>query len=278
MRATVQRRLTTILVYHDPKPETLSTHVDYLASVYSIISLRDFLEARAAGGEAALPPRPLVLTFDDGHRGNFDLLPVFETLPALPTIFLCAGIVGTSLPYWFRHVGDPHGLRLLPNHVRLQRLAALGVDETVDVPLREALSREEIEAMRHAVDFQAHGMRHPSLPSLDAADARAEVGSAKHVLERDFGLDIYAYAYPFGDHAQREEALVAELGYACALGSSGGLNSLERDPFRLRRICIGDEDSVDRVAVKATSLWDGGRWLQGAATLGRVSSKSRDAS
>jgi poly-beta-1,6-N-acetyl-D-glucosamine N-deacetylase len=259
-RATLQRRLATIVVYHDPKPEVFAEHVEFFRQHYSLISLRQLVDARRT--KTDLPPRPLVLTLDDGYRGNYDLLPVFETLPAPPTIFLCAGIVGTNKRFWFRYVDDPMRLRLLSDRERVERLRAIGFDEDVPSEEREALSRDEIEAMRHAVDFQAHAMFHPSLPRCDDERARSEIGGAKRHLEESFGLDVYAYAYPFGDHSPRDQALAAELGYACALKSSGGFNSQDTGNFGLRRICIGDDDLTDRVAVKTISLWDVGRSVQ----------------
>jgi peptidoglycan/xylan/chitin deacetylase (PgdA/CDA1 family) len=262
VRATLQRRFTTILVYHDPSPETFAAHVDFLREHYSLISLRQFLDARRM--RTALPPRPLVLTLDDGYRGNYDLLPVFETLPAPPTIFLCAGIVGTSKQFWFQHIDDPMSLRLLPDRERVERLRAAGFDEDAPSDKREALSRDEVEAMRYAVDFQAHAMLHPSLPRCDDESARAEIGGAKRHLEESFGLDVYAYAYPFGDQSPRDQKLVSELGYACALKSAGGFNSRDVDAFNLRRICIGDDDSIDRVAVKTIAIWDVARSVQSA--------------
>jgi peptidoglycan/xylan/chitin deacetylase (PgdA/CDA1 family) len=197
-----------------------------------------------------------VITFDDGYRGNFDLLPILETLPAPPTIFLCAAIAGTSKHFWFWHVDAPMSVRLLPDRERMEYLRAAGFDENAPSGEREALSRYEIDSMRHAVDFQAHALFHPSLPRCDDDRARSEIGGAKRELEESFGLDIYAYAYPFGDYTPRDRALVADLGYSCALASNGGFNSSSTESFALRRICIGDEDSIDRLAVKAVSLWD----------------------
>ena len=49
---------------------------------------------------ARVPERALVVTFDDGHRGNHRLLPIFRRYGIRPTIYLCSQIVGTQRGYW----------------------------------------------------------------------------------------------------------------------------------------------------------------------------------
>lgn len=64
-----------------------------LTRSYNLVSLRDFVEAHRSGALDALPPKALVLTFNDGHRGNYALRSLLRDLPAPPTIFLCSGVV-----------------------------------------------------------------------------------------------------------------------------------------------------------------------------------------
>src|SRR3954468_11430784 len=87
LRHTAQRGRVTIVVYHDPDPETFEVPLTVLRRLYNIVPLRAVVE----GGR--LPPRALVVTLDDGHRGNSRLAPVVERLQVPVTIFLCTGIV-----------------------------------------------------------------------------------------------------------------------------------------------------------------------------------------
>ena len=252
IRHTVQRRRVTILLYHRPTPAILERHMRFLARAYNPISLRRYLKARRRGSMAGLPPRPLVITFDDGHRTNIDLLPVFERLGLAPTIFLCSGIVGTEEPFWFDAVDDPAALKHLPDAERV----AVVERSTVPPGPRPALSGEEIEAMRGAVDFQAHTVSHPILPRCDDAKARREIAGAKAELEERYGLSVHALAYPNGDYGDREVALAREAGYEVALTVDQGVNGARTDPFRLKRIAIDDvNDGPQALALKACGLW-----------------------
>ena len=110
LRELFQRKKVTILLYHDPSPGRFADHLAILKKRYNIVSLRRFVEAHLAGTLGHLPPKSLVLTFDDGHRGNHGLIGLLRDLPAPPTIFLCSGVVGTSTrsgSKWWRIVKNP---------------------------------------------------------------------------------------------------------------------------------------------------------------------------
>ena len=77
VRELAQRQRVTILVYHKPSPEAADCHFEALRRRYNIISLVDYLSYRT-NAHNHLPPKPLIVTFDDGHRGNYALKRVRE--------------------------------------------------------------------------------------------------------------------------------------------------------------------------------------------------------
>lgn len=263
-RETLQRRRVTIVLYHDPDPQSFERHLSVLNRHYSIIDLRTFVDALTSAGMAQLPRKSLVVTLDDGHRRNRALLPVLERMGVPVAIFLCASIVGSDRPYWFRHVEEPEPLKRISNSERLERLQAAGVPESVEEP--EALSDEDIREMSGSyVDFQSHGRLHPILPRCDDETSRAEIERSKGELASRYDLDIYAFSYPNGDYSERELRFVREGGYRCAVTVEPGFNSARTDPYRLRRISIDDLDGIDELLVKASGLWGAVRALSGRA-------------
>lgn len=253
-----QRGKVTILCYHDPAPDVLAAHVTRLRADYSIMSLRDFVAWHRSGGRDALPRYPLVITLDDGHACNARLLDVVirETIPI--TIFLCSGIVGTQRHFWWKEVGTAsERLRLkdLPDDDRLRQLEQMGYREDTEYPERQALLFEEVLTMAPHVDFQAHTRLHPVLPKCTTARSMDEIAGSKEDLMRNFGLDIFAFAYPNGDYSDRDADLVVQAGYACALTIDAGSNGVQTDPYRLKRIVIPDDAGVNDMLVKASGLW-----------------------
>ncbi len=258
LRATVQRRQVTIVMLHDPEPEAAERALVYLKKHYNLIALRQFLEATQQGDATQLPPKPLIVTLDDGHAGNYALLPVFQKHGIPATIFLCSGVVGTRRRFWFRHPTPGIGkeaFKTLPNSERLERLAAFGFSPEREYDTAQALSKSQIEAMRPFVDFQAHTAFHPCLPYCDEVEAEREILDCKTTLERDFGLEVSALAFPNGDYSERDIALLKTAGYRCAITVDFGYNNLNSDLFRLKRLSIDDSDAPDAVAVKASGLW-----------------------
>src|SRR5581483_7174499 len=157
LRHTVQRGRVTILVYHDPKPDAFRRQLSVLVRLYSVVSLRDAVDALEAGSVRRLPKRPLVITFDDGHLGNYGLLPMLREYGVPATVFVCTGIVGTSDDFWFDAVDDSERYKRIPDAARLARLEhETGASVEVGERKRAALSWTELREMSSLVDAQSH--------------------------------------------------------------------------------------------------------------------------
>jgi peptidoglycan/xylan/chitin deacetylase (PgdA/CDA1 family) len=256
LRETVQRRRITLLLYHDPSPQTFEKHLEVLQRLYRIVSLREVVERLNDGLGRRLPPKSVVLTLDDGHRSNFHLKPLLERLDVPVTIFICSGIVDSRRRFWFKHAQDVTELKALSDEQRVERLREVGFDEDAEWPEREALSKDEIlEMARSHVDFQSHTVSHPILPQSSDGKARDEIFRSRSELEDGYGFDVYALSYPNGDYSPREIELAREAGYSCGVTVDLGFNMAGTDPFRLKRICIDENDGIDELIVKASGLW-----------------------
>lgn len=256
-REMIQQRKVTILLFHDINKETAVQTFSYLARKYNVIALADFIRA-CKDKRHKLPKKALIITFDDGHKRNFELLPVVQKLNIPVTIFLCSGIINTNRHFWFTHK-HPHfssdDLKRVSNLKKLDILARTGfsVTKTYDEP--QALTKAQIKEMSHVVDFQAHTMFHPCLPMCHDDEAAEEIFQSKQVLEADFGLNINAFAYPNGDYSDRDIRLLQEAGYECAITVDYGFNTTQTDLFRLKRLSVNDADNLDELIVKASGVW-----------------------
>ncbi len=248
MRCVYARRRVTILLYHDPKPERFARHLAYLTQHYHVVSYPDMAAALAAGDTGLLPPRALVITMDDGHRGNAALGRHCAAFGVRPMLFVCSGIVATARQFWWqsdaaRKLGIAR-LKSLPDAQRRAELAAEGWHETQEHPERSALSREELQSLRAVMDIGAHTRFHPILPQADADGARAEIAGCKADLEALLGEEVRHFAYPNGDYGPREAALVREAGYATARTTQTGFNTAATDPYRLKILPSPDDASL----------------------------------
>ena len=257
-RWTQQRRRVTFLTYHELSPETGRRQLRALKRCYNFISLRAYVEAVKTGSLESLPTMAAVVTFDDGFRGNYELLPLFRELELPVTIFLVSGVVGTKRRLWFTNeleVEQKERLKQLPNRERVGQLAELGHSPVQEHSAAQTLSREEIDEMRDTVDFQAHTILHPILPSCEDDESWNEIAGSKQQLEETYGLDIYALAYPNGDFGEREVAYARKAGYACAVTTDPGNADESTDPFRIPRMVLNGQGAPSEAIVQASGVW-----------------------
>jgi peptidoglycan/xylan/chitin deacetylase (PgdA/CDA1 family) len=121
------------------------------------------------------------------------------------------------------------------------------------------LSADEIAELRKTVDIQSHTVLHPILPRCESDRAHREIAESRRDLEANFGVSVYALAYPNGDYTDREIELARAAGYECALSMDFGFNSAATPMFRLKRICINDDAGINELALKASGVWG---WMQ----------------
>ncbi|MBK7410532.1 MAG: polysaccharide deacetylase family protein [Saprospirales bacterium] len=246
------------MMFHDLPEEAAWKAFSYLAKKYNIISLEAYLEARRQGAGVQLPPKPLIITLDDGHISNYTLLPIVRKLQIPITIFLCSGLVNTNRHYWFKYKRKevkPERLKKIPNNKKLQILAEAGFYPELEFDLPQALSKAQIMEMKPLINFQAHTIFHPCLPKCDKEEAWREIAESKQTLEEEYGFTIDALAYPNGDYSDRDIDLVKRAGYEYAITVDYGFNTLQTDPFKLKRLSIDDTGDIDAICIKATGIW-----------------------
>lgn len=207
----------------------------------------------------SLPPKSLIMTFDDGHIGNYDLLPVLKAKKIPVTIFLCAGIIDTRRHFWFKHKPPNHrssSLRRMPHRERLRFLEKAGFTHETEYATPHVLTKSQIQEMKPWVDFQSHTLFHPCLPRCNSADAQDEILRSREVLRREYGLQANAIAYPHGDYSDRDIELCRQAGYECGMTVDCGFNTVDSDLLRLKRLPVNDTDDMNELIVKASGLWE----------------------
>lgn len=256
-RELVQRDKVTILMFHDIEARQAAPAFAFLKKHYNVIGLQDYL--KRVQSDEPLPKKAVVITFDDGHAGNYQLLPILRQLQIPITIFLCSGIVGTRRHFWFKHseemAPERQSLKKIPNTQRLERLKKYGFEQTKEYADRHALTHDQIEEMRTWVDFQSHTCFHPVLPQCDDETAREEIFLSKQQLEHDFSFNINTISYPNGDYSPRDIQFAREAGYICGITVDYGFNGQHPDMFRLKRISINDGRTFDEFVVKSSGCY-----------------------
>jgi peptidoglycan/xylan/chitin deacetylase (PgdA/CDA1 family) len=188
---------------------------------YRTISLDQWMDYRE-GRLRSLPPRPLVLTFDDGYT-CFDrnAWPLMRSRGMRGTVFLVASQIG-GFNAWDRE------------EARL-----------------DLLSAQRIRALQtEGVHFGSHSVTHPPLAKIEPRLALDELKRSRAMLADVLGHEVSAFAYPFSNQNAGVRAMAREAGYRCAVRGKGRMNRKSTDPFGLRRIKVEPDMTVDQLRRK----------------------------
>lgn len=196
---------------------------------YTALTLHALGEALA--GTRPLPPRPVVLTFDDGYENLWDNVhPLLSDLGFPYTVFLVSEKVGQTNDW----------------------VAAEGYEPT---PL---LDWTRIRRMQEdgGVQFEAHTATHCRLADIPRTEARREMAESKDALEQNLGTPVSVLCYPYGSVNDAVAETAREVGYSLAVTTQMGRVRQGDDPLRLPRISVYHVPPVSLTyGVGALNFW-----------------------
>lgn len=222
-----------ILMYHkvnsDPEtgnlglrvpPEIFDRQMQYLYNQgYSTVSLGDVCEYLK--GEHALPPRSIVITFDDGYRDNYTYaVPILEKYNFKATFFVVSSTVGKVNS--FDNIAQP--VNQMAGWSELRDMAARGME------------------------IGSHTVSHPRLAEISQEKARYQIKESKLALEKGLGQPVRYFSYPHGSFNAALKKVVEESGYEAATSTLFGLDYPGDDVYALKRICVTGQMSCLKLA------------------------------
>jgi peptidoglycan/xylan/chitin deacetylase (PgdA/CDA1 family) len=160
----------------------------------------------------ALPPKPVLITFDDGYRDVIRYAaPLLHRLHMPATAYVITDRISgpdTSFFTWGQ----------------LKRLERLGVE------------------------IGSHTVSHPDLTILPASQALAELHTSRRVLEKHLGHPVQWLAYPAGAENASVVELARRAGYVLAVTTNPGTDQDAARPLELNRYEVLDTTGVTGVA------------------------------
>ena len=195
------------------KPISFRAQMDYLAGEgYTAVTLDQVYGAWEKDG--LVPPKPIVISFDDGYRAGYT--------DALPTL---------ADHDW------PGVLNL--------KLGALEDGELTERMIEEMLSA--------GWELASHTISHPDLTSVDTAQLETELFGSRAKIKKLFGQPADFFCYPAGNYDDTVVAAVKDAGYKGATTVDEGIGKKD-EPFTLKRVRIDGPDGVDGFAAKMRSV------------------------
>ncbi len=198
-------------------PANFDAQLAYLKeNGYTTIHLRDLVYVLA--GRRNLPPKPIIITFDDGYRDNYT-----NAFPLLKKYGFTATFSVVTDPLDF---GDPR-----------------------------YMSWDNIIEMHAAgMEIGAHTKRHYDLRSNDMDFLVYEILGSKEAIEARIGEPVRVFVYPSGEYTPLTEKVVASANYWAALTTAYGAEETFATRFELPRIRMRGTDTIETFAAKLEAI------------------------
>lgn len=272
--------LLRILTYHRvDSPATFAAQMHYLAQHYHVVSMAEVLAVYQRG--AILPPRSVLITFDDAYCDFAEQAwPVLKqySLPVtlfVPTAFpdqparlfwwdrLQAALQGTTQ---CTALDTPIGQLPLTNpaqrtqaYKRLREYvkslphaqAMTWVDECCQrlgtpAPSNDILSWAALRQLaQEGVTLGAHTQTHPLMNRISPEAMYAEAVGSLRDIEDKIGTASPVFAYPSGGFNRAAVAVLEQAGFTLAFTTVRGMNVLPAAaPLLLRRTNVGERTTL----------------------------------
>lgn len=178
-------------------PEQFEAQMSYMRDKgYESVSLNELYNAFY--NNEILPPKPFVITFDDGYEDNYtNAFPIVEKYGFTATVFMVSSYIdGDGFLSWTQ--------------------------------LRELVANEW--------EVAGHTVSHPYLSQCDRKALFNELLSSKETLEKGLGQPIKFFAYPYGDVNEDVAQAVKDSGYVMAFTTKRGWVDLSLDKWHQKRV------------------------------------------
>lgn len=271
-------------------PELFDVQMKYLSANYQPISIFDVLDALERKAHVILPPRAVLVTFDDAYQ-DFEqhAWPVLKRYQIPVTLF-----VPTAFPdhperlfWWDRlfhalhstvksEIDTPIGnlaistglecsranLRLknyiksLPNEVAIALVDNIEQQLKVSLHTNCVLGWNELRKLaQEGVTLAPHTQTHPIMNHIPPGAMQNEALDSLHDLQREIGETVPVFAYPSGFHNAEVVSAVRAAGFKLAFTTERGINTLGRDdPLQLQRINVGAQTTLPILRAQLLSL------------------------
>jgi peptidoglycan/xylan/chitin deacetylase (PgdA/CDA1 family) len=271
-------------------PAEFEEQMHFIASTHRSLSLTELLAVRR--GEARLPLRSVMVTFDDAYRDFAEQAwPAMRRHGIAVTLFVPTAYPGVPerefwwdrlystlmRAEWEAQVATPAGdlslatdadrmrafrrlrsyLKSVPHDRAMEIVEELSVRLGRFSPVPAVLGWDELRALAaEGVALAPHSRTHPLLNQLPREQAKEEIVGSLDDLVREIGSAPRVFAYPGGGHSDDVVTVLAEEGFELAFLTRRGSNDLRRaDWLRLGRINVGLASGLSLIRAQLLPWW-----------------------
>ncbi|GAB4421055.1 MAG: hypothetical protein Fur0044_18290 [Anaerolineae bacterium] len=194
-------------------PDLFEAHLAYLRQAgYETISLEEL--SYALSQEATLPPKPIIITFDDGYRDHYEnAFPLLRKYDYTATFFVFT--------------------------------------QPIDENNVDYLSWDMVKEMHQAgMEFGSHSYRHSDLSGRDVDFLVYEILGSKEAIEERIGEPVRFFCYPSGRYDGLTIKVLESANFWGAVTTQWGVEQSFNSRFELKRLRMRGNDTAETLAAK----------------------------
>lgn len=165
------------------RPELFRAHMKWLKDEgYTTLSVKQLTNYMS--GNAQIPAKPIVVTFDDGWKDNLEAVKILEEYQQKATFYIISGFFAN----------------------------------------KKYLSEEDVVKIADNANFEIGSHTHThfiawesKIQSLDLCTVAVEMAASKRILERLIRKPVQSIAWPYGHHSDEAVKVASQLGYTSTM-------------------------------------------------------------
>jgi peptidoglycan/xylan/chitin deacetylase (PgdA/CDA1 family) len=199
-------------------------------------SINSFELGRYLEGSFELPQNPIMLTFDDGYKDNYNnALPILQKYGFKGDFGIITSVIGTGEYMDWNNLKQllESGMSISSHTVSHCTLAVKNLKDRT-----QFLASKEDDSQKPCKGFVVE-------EKLTTGQIRYELLESKKILESKLGVKIPHLIYPLGNYNSQVMKIAQEIGYKFATTvrpQNDGITDF-KDAFELRRIRVGGQQS-----------------------------------
>jgi peptidoglycan/xylan/chitin deacetylase (PgdA/CDA1 family) len=246
------------------RASTFEAHCRVVRECCDPITLDDWREA--AAGRTSLPPRPVLITFDDGYRSVARIAAPILAAHQLPAVvFVCSDPIANRCLLWFDAVaardGEAEVERWKTCDYESWRTACAGSVPVDDGDPRAPMTVDDLDALYRSgrIEIGGHTSGHPILARASRERQREEIAGNLDAIRRWTGRPVRAFAFPNGrpgvDYTETTTSILGELGVDAAFTMRPSFARSDEPSLERSRFLIVDEVSGAELAHRLAHTW-----------------------
>jgi peptidoglycan/xylan/chitin deacetylase (PgdA/CDA1 family) len=193
------------------KPALFAAQLDRMQTEgYTTINLYDLVANLTQG--APLPPKPVILTFDDGYRDNYEnAFPLLKARGMQATFFIITDFIDAKRP--------------------------------------EYLSWDMVRMMYAAgMSIESHSRNHVSLRGRDKDYLVWQALGSLETIQAELGVPPHFICYPSGEYDQKTIDVFKSANYWAGITTIQGATQHSDDLFELHRVRVRGTTTADQLS------------------------------